>query len=140
MEYLIGSLVTMLTMVVLSRKIATVHKENLPVLVKYSQAHTYSLLKPILPYILSNLKRKVKTQAGEHYKKSQVRIIFTNSEAYWIAGNSLYVAQVVDGSVDEDSVKVVDTMAMDKVQLDKMVFIVEQLTEGLTNDNSGSGD
>lgn len=127
-------------MVILSRKVSAVHKENIPVMIKHSQSYTYTLLKPILPYILQNLKNRRQTQSLKHYKKSQVRIIFTSDEAYWIAANSLYVAQLVDGVVDEDSVKVVDTMTMDKVQLDKMVFIVEQLTEGLTNDNSSSGD
>jgi hypothetical protein len=140
MEYLIGSLLTLFTMLVLSRKVARVHKENVPVLVKYSQSHTYTLLKPVLPYILTSLKQNAITQSKNYERKHQIRVIFTSDEAYWISSNSLYVAKLVDGVVDEDSAKVVDTMSMDKVQLDKMVFIVEQLTEGLTNDSSNPGD
>ncbi len=140
MEYLIGSLLTLFAMTALSRGVARVHKDNMPVLVRYSQAYTYNLLKPILPYIVDYQKKQVKTQATEHNRKHQIRIVFTNEEAYWIAGNNLYVAQLVDGFVDEASTQVVDTMTMDKVQLEKVIFIVEQLTEGITNDNSNSGD
>ena len=100
----------------------------------------HDLLKPVLPYLVPDLKAKKPTQASKHMKSTQVRIIFTSTEAYWIAGNKLYVAELVDGTVSEDSVKEVDTMNMDKVQLDKMIFIVEQLTEGLTNDSSNTGN
>lgn len=140
MEYLIGSLLTLFAIVVLSRNVARVHKQNVPVLVRYSQAYTYNLLRPILPYIVDYTKKKVKTQATQHNSKSQIRIIFTSDEAYWISGNNLYVAKLNEGFVDEASAQVVDTMTMDKVQLDKVIFIVEQLTEGITNDNSNSGD
>lgn len=140
MEYLIGSLLTLFVMLVLSRKANAEHKKNIPVLVKYSQSYTHDLLRPVLPYLVPDLKDKKPTQASKHTKSTQVRVIFTSTEAYWIAGNKLYVAELLNGSVTEESVKEVDTMNMDKVQLDKLVFIVEQLTEGLTNDNSSSGN
>lgn len=140
MEYLIGSLLTLFVLVVLSRTISREQKKTIPVTIRGSQAYTFNMLKPLMPYISLELKKKKATQATKHHQKTIVRVIFTENEAYWIAENKLYVAQTNDGIVDEDSVKVVDTMTMDKVQLDKMVFIVEQLTEGLTNDSSGSGD
>jgi hypothetical protein len=92
-----------------------------------------------MPYLVPELRRKV-TQATKHNQKTQVRVIFTEEEAYWITNNKLYVAQLIDGIVDEESTKVVDTMTMDKVQLDRMIFIVEKLTEGLTNDSGNSGN
>lgn len=140
MEYLIGSLLTLFVMLVLSRKAVAESKKNIPLDVRYSQSYTYDLLRPVLPYLIPDLKDKKPTQSSKHIKSTQVRIIFTSNEAYWIAGNKLYVAELLNGSVSEESVKEVDTMDMDKVQLDKLVFIVEQLTEGLTNDNSSSGN
>lgn len=139
MEYLIGSLLTIFTMVIFSRSIRRVHTSNVPVLVKYSQSHMHNLLKPLMPYLVPELRRKV-TQATKHSQKTQIRVIFTEEEAYWITNNKLYVAQLMDGIVDEDTTQVVDTMSMDKVQLDRMIFIVEKLTEGLTNDSSNSGN
>lgn len=118
-------------MVVLSRKVSLETKKYRPVRTKNSQAHLYSLISPMLPYLVAEINNNKATQSKNHYKKTFVRIIFTDTEAYWIADNQLYVAKTNDGVVDEDSVKVVDTMTMDKVQLEKLAFIVEQLTEGL---------
>lgn len=64
-------------------------------------------------------------------------------KAYWIQDNKVYVSELEDGdlsSINESTTQVVDMMALDKVELDKMVFIVETLTEGLANDSSGSGN
>jgi len=36
-----------------------------------------------------------------------------------------------EGQIDYNSKKGVDTYTMDKIQLDKTIFIVEKLTEGL---------
>jgi hypothetical protein len=66
-----------------------------------------------------------------------------DDKAYWIKNNTVFVSEIIDGdlsSISESTAKVVDMMALDKVELDKMVFIVETLTEGLTNDSSGSGN
>jgi hypothetical protein len=49
---------------------------------------------------------------------------------YWIVNNTFYVADIVDGNVEENTTRLVDTMTMDKVQLDKIMFIVEKLREG----------
>ena len=74
---------------------------------------------------------KVKTQATEHHENNLVRIIFVESQAYWIRSNVFYTADLNEmGLVDFDSARPVDTMTMSKVQLDKMSFIVEKLTEG----------
>jgi hypothetical protein len=72
-------------------------------------------------------------------QKNQQRMIFTEDKAYWIKDNAFYEAKVVDGEIDKENAKVVDTMAMDKVELDKMIFIVEKLTEGIKNDFGNPG-
>lgn len=140
MEFLVGSILAIIAMRVMSRKINSVDKIHLPVMIKHSQAHTHSLLKPIMPFLVPELRKLKETQASKHNKKTNVRIIFTENEAYWITDNKLFTATVIDGLVDENSTSVVDTMTMDKVQLDRMVFIVEKLTEGLANDSSNTGD
>ena len=139
MEYVIGSLLTIFAMVAFSRSIRAINNKRVPLMIRYSQSHMHSLLAPFLPYIVPPT-TQIETQATKHTKKTQVRVIFTEKEAYWIANSKLHVAQLIDGMVDEDSTKVVDTMGMDKVQLDRMVFIVDRLTEGLTNDNRNSGN
>lgn len=84
--------------------------------------------------------KDIVTQATNHYDSRQVRVLMTETNAYWIADNALHVADVVDGSVVESSTKKVDMMGMDKVELEEMIFIVEKLTEGKSNDRWSSGN
>jgi hypothetical protein len=58
------------------------------------------------------------------------RVVFVENQAYWIKNNTLFVADMEDDMVDEATTREVDTMAMDKVQLEKVIYIVEALTEG----------
>ena len=64
-----------------------------------------------------------------------------DSKAYWIKDNVFYSADMApDGTVDKDTTQKVDTFSLNKVQLDKMVFIVDRLTEGLDDDSRYSGN
>jgi hypothetical protein len=77
--------------------------------------------------------RKVinKTQSKMHYDKTNVKVIILDNQAYWIKESVFYTADVDEfGFIDAESTRAVDTMAMNKVQLDKMIFIVDKLTEG----------
>lgn len=85
----------------------------------------------MMPFIVFEKEKKVlKTQATEFEKKQYIPVILMDQQAYWILDNTLFVADEVDGMIDKDTTRAVDTMAMDKVQLDKTIFIVDALTEG----------
>jgi hypothetical protein len=71
-----------------------------------------------------------KTQSMQHVDKHTLRAIVVDDNMYWIINNAFYVADIVDGNVEENTTRLVDTMTMDKVQLDKIMFIVEKLREG----------
>jgi hypothetical protein len=47
---------------------------------------------------------------------------------------------MVNELIDKDSAEQVDIMSMDKIQLDKMLFIMDKLREGIDDDNRGSGN
>ena len=74
--------------------------------------------------------KEIDTQATRHFDNSRTRILMTESNAYWIKDNAVYVADIQDGKIMEESSKIVDTMGMGKVELDELMFIVEKLTEG----------
>lgn len=71
-----------------------------------------------------------KTQSMQHVDRHTLRAIVVDDNMYWIINNAFYVADIVDGNVEENTTRLVDTMTMDKVQLDKIMFIVEKLREG----------
>jgi hypothetical protein len=81
-----------------------------------------------------------KTQSTKHYDKTNIKVIIVDNNAYWIKDNIFYKAPLVNELIDKDSAEQVDTISMDKVQLDKMLFIMDKLREGINDDSRGSGD
>jgi hypothetical protein len=140
MEYLAGSALTLLGMFGLSifyfkNKLAFSKNIN-PI--RYSQSHIYEIIRDYIP--LSSFDRKeIKTQSTNHRNSTYTRVVFAGEQAYWIKGNALFVADMEEGFVQEETARQVDTMAMDSVQLKKVVSIVEALTEGRKNDSGYSG-
>lgn len=133
MEYFLGSLITLLIMAYFSKRTQQVMSKKLKS-VQLSQSYIDSLVsQKILDILLPPEKKK--TQSNNHFKKNEVRVIVVEGEAYWIVDQTLYVANMVDGAVDNDTTRRVDTMTMDDVQLEKTQFIVQKLTEGKGNDS-----
>ena len=81
-----------------------------------------------------------KTQSKNHYDKTNVKVIIVDNNAYWNKDNIFYKAPLVDQLIDKDSAEQVDTISMDKVQLEQMLFIMDKLREGIDNDSRSSGD
>jgi hypothetical protein len=140
MDYLIGFFVGTTLMVVFYKfLIKNSLRANDKVAIRYSQSHIFNIIKPFASIVYSTPKPVIKTQAIEYEKSQTVKVIMTEGQAYWIRDNTFYTADInEDYSVDNDSTRVVDTMSMDKVQLDKIIFIVDRLTEDSDNDDSNS--
>ena len=70
------------------------------------------------------------SQTFEYIRKTTMKILFFKDQAYWIKNNQLFTAKMLNGEINQDSIIEVDTMGMDKVQLDNILFVVEQLRNG----------
>ena len=110
--------------------------ENISV-INYSQSHIYDLMRPFLEFA-DVVSSNVPTQSINYLNNAYMKVMVVNSKAYWIKNNTFYVADVVEGEVKKETTKEVDTMAMDRVELNEMLFIVEKLREE-SDDNRGSG-
>lgn len=141
MEYLIGSLVTLACLLIFLKinRQFTKDRKSGTYRVVYNQSHIYKLIRPYLIIESMIAKADKKTQARDYEASMYVRIIIVDEQAYWIRDNTFFVADMVDGALDNETTRKVDTMAMDEVQLKKMVFIVEKLTEGKQDDRGDSG-
>lgn len=131
MEYAIGSILTLIAIYV-SQKIL---KKSIPnKIVKrsiHSQSYFYEVVKPFVPIMdMLTPKRKIVTQASKEQDKHKIKILTYDNHAYWIRDNAVYEADIVHGELDRDSAKVLDMMGMNDVELKKIMFIVEKLTEG----------
>jgi hypothetical protein len=134
-EYLLGALVTLFSIVVLNRMFSRQIKQSGKLQMQVSQSYIHNFLKNYEEFSLSN---EEETQSSKFIRNQHVKVMIVEDEAYWIHNNQLYVAMYKDGEVDDLSTEKVDTMSMDSVQLEKTMFIVEKLTEG-KNDSSSSG-
>jgi hypothetical protein len=85
-------------------------------------------------------KFNTKSQSRNHEKETNVRVIIVDGQAYWIKDNIFYNAPLINNLVDKESAQRVDTTHMDKVQLDQMLFILDKLREGVSDDSRGSRD
>jgi len=105
---------------------------------KYRQSSIYEMVKDVIPKQTFD-KPKVITQSQKHIQKNMLRVVITEGKAYWILDNVFYTAELNHGIVDKETTKEVDTMTMNKVQLDKMIFIIDRLREEAFDDRWGSG-
>lgn len=136
MEYFLGALVTLVAVFIVRTITAKQVEDPGQIRVAYSQSNVYDLIRPFMPEKI--LKNIGPTQSTKHYDQLFTKIFFQNNKAYWIKDNTFYVADLVDGVVDKENAKPVDTMGMSKVQLNEMIFIIETLTEGNSDDYRNS--
>jgi hypothetical protein len=132
MEFLLGTITA--TLVIFIFIVFLINKRNKRkqfFLIRYSQSHIHRILSPLLPQVeqISKISNK-SSQSNNHFKNTNVRVLLVEGKAYWTKDNVFYVSDIVDGDVDKNNAQVVDTMGMDKVELDKMLFIIDQLRRG----------
>jgi len=140
LSYFLGSLITIfITYAVVkfkSRDISEFKKTGIKI--SYSQSAIHETIKNFIAKDLN--KKQMITQATKHAEKTSLRVIIMEDNAYWVVDNKFYMAPVNNDGVDKESATIVDTMGMSKVQLDKMLFIMDRLRDGKDDDNRGAGD
>jgi hypothetical protein len=137
-EFLLGSVATVLAILVLRSAMIKDLSKNSKISIRYSQSHIYEITKDFIPDEFF-FKKQRDTQSKSHEKSMYTRVVFLDNEAYWIKNNALFVADMDEGVVAEETARRVDTIGMDKVQLEKVIHIVEALTEGRKDDSGYSG-
>jgi hypothetical protein len=139
MDYLLGFLVA-IGMFLFFRLIAPkMISKDLGNKIRYSQTHIHEIIKDNIPDSMFYPIKKP-TQASIREKSMNVKVLFIDKEAYWIKENALFIADQEDGIVKEDTARRVDTMGMNGVQLEKVMYIVDILNEGNENDRGYTGN
>lgn len=140
MEFFLGFLVTVVTAALVAKRYQDLYA-NAPQRggIEFSQTRKF-MLAPGAYFDDALFNVKAKTQASEFIAKNSTRILVLADQAYWIKDNALYVANFTDRGVDSESAKVVDTMAMDDVELKKIIYVIDKLTEGSQIDPGDTGN
>jgi len=89
-----------------------------------------------------NTKSKLKlSQLEKRKEKLKLKVIFTEeNKAYWVDNNIFYVSEIINGRPDFENAEKIDTENMSKNELDKMLFILDNLRRGDKNERGSSGN
>ena len=103
----------------------------------YTQSDIHQIVKNFLPKDLFEVPKLI-SQARKHVRNNTVKVLIIEDQAYWVHDNMFYVADTADGSVNPETVRPVDTNNMSKRDIDKMLFILDSLKNGNSDDSSGA--
>jgi hypothetical protein len=139
MEYFLGSAITLISMFITTRFISSRNLKVKQTPFRYSQSHIHMLILPLVPEI-KNYKKRMITQSSKHEEKVNIKVVIFDNKAYFVKDGTFYCAEMDGKNIDSSTATLVDTIGMDKIQLDKMLFIMDQLRDGKTDDSGSSGN
>lgn len=137
MEYFLGSAITLLAMFITTRLISSQKNTVKDSPFRYSQSHIHEIVSPLIPD-LRNYKKVVNRQSSNQEEKTNIKVVIFDNKAYFVKDGTFYCAEMNGTEIDGANATLVDTMGMDKVQLDTMLFIMDQLRDGKKNDSGDS--
>ena len=105
----------------------------------YSQSFIHSIIKDSLPREMPK-KDKILSQSLKHAEQNMIKVVVIDGTAYWVKDNIFYTAETSGGVVMHETAKPVDVQNMPPKELDKMLFILDNLGRGKNNDSSSSGN
>ena len=107
--------------------------------VLYRQSDMHNILKDF--FFKDIFDDKVIASQSKIWKEKQTtRVVIIDQRAYWVSNNMFYVGDTVDGKVRPETGKPLDTTKMSKREVDKMLFILDNLKNGKINDSGSAGN
>ena len=107
--------------------------------VKYRQSDIHQTIINLIPQKL-NSKKEIESQSVKHAANTMIKIIVIDSKAYWIKDNIFYSAETRSGDIVEHTTEPVDVSTMSKKDIDKMLFILDNLRKGKDDDSGSTGN
>lgn len=107
--------------------------------VRYKQSDIHQTILNLMPQKL-NSKKEIESQSAKHAASTMIKIIVVDSNAYWIKDNVFYSAKTDSGDIVENTAEPVNVLGMSKKDMDKMLFILDNLQKGKEDDSSSSGN
>ena len=107
--------------------------------IAYTQSSIHLMIKDFIPKTLYEKPRR-QSQSLKHVEKNTIKVIFIEDNAYWVSNNIFYCAEAIGGNVNIDTTRPIDTNNMSKKDIDKMLFILDNLKNGSNDDSSSTGN
>lgn len=107
--------------------------------IHYRQSDIHQSFINLVPKKINN-KTKIESQSAKHAANTMIKIIVIEDKAYWVKDNVFYFADTNSGDIVDVTAKPVEISDMSKQDIDKMLFILDNLRKGNENDSSGTGN
>ena len=107
--------------------------------IHYRQSDIDQSFIDLVPKKINN-KTKIESQSAKHAASTMIKIIVIEDKAYWVKDNVFYFADTNGGDIVDVTAKPVEISDMSKQDIDKMLFILDNLRKGNENDSSGTGN
>ena len=107
--------------------------------IKYTQSDIHESIRAFIPKKINN-KKKIESQSAKHAANTMIKIIVIDNRAYWVKDNVFYSADTDNGDIVSPTAEPVDISTMSKKDIDKMLFILDNLRKGIQNDSGSSGN
>jgi hypothetical protein len=105
----------------------------------YRQSDMHKMMKKFFTYELPQ-NQHLSSQLQKRREESTIKVLVVEDQAYWVASNIFYVSNVENGTPVPESAKPVDTTNMSKKDVEKMLFILDNLKGGNRNDSGSTGN
>jgi hypothetical protein len=107
--------------------------------IKYSQSDVHQVIRLLVPK-KTNSKKFIESQSAKHAANTMIKIIVIEDKAYWVKDNVFYFADTENGDIVGPTAEPVDITTMSKKDIDKMLFILDNLRKGNNNDSGSTGN
>jgi hypothetical protein len=107
--------------------------------ISYSQSDIHQRIIEIVPKRINN-KIKIESQSAKHAANTMIKIKLIEDKAYWVKDNMFYFAETNGGDIVDVTAKPVEISDMSKQDIDKMLFILDNLRKGNEDDSSSAGN
>ena len=105
----------------------------------YRQSDIHKLLKYFFSIRLPH-NEGPSSQLTKRKEKNMTKVIFVDNQAYWVSENTFFVAESINGEIQRQTARPVNTNGLSKIDLNKMLFILDSLKNGSKNDSGSSGN
>ena len=105
--------------------------------VLYRQSDMHNILKDF--FFKDIFDDKVITSQSKIWKeKKTTKFLVIDQKAYWVSNNMFYVGDTDNGQVRPETGKPIDISTMSPKEVNKMLFILDNLNGGRKNDSGGA--
>jgi hypothetical protein len=122
-NFIIGCLTTIVFVAIIKRTKRRVILKR----IGFRQSILHHIIKDMLP--TNNFLNSQKDRQSKKYRNAAVIKVIQapDNKAYWVKDNIFYYAEVIDGEFDPTTGKPVDTNDLSRKEIDKLLFILDNL-------------